>query len=145
MKKYNLSVTEEQLKMIGKATELLARVSIGQWREIVEYLPLKKDANYSEFHDDLNFIGKLLSKNLMDNIDGWSSSLSICSHKVKEDAKISIDISDTIRHYLSWKDAIEKGHVESFDSPRNWDKMLTVNYDVPLHISKIPLPEIKPE
>lgn len=46
-KTYNLQVTEEQLKVISTACELLSRIQGGQIREAFEHLPLKKDIDWS--------------------------------------------------------------------------------------------------
>ena len=45
-KTYTITVTEDQAKCIQDATELLSRIMGGQWNEIGDWLPLRKDMDY---------------------------------------------------------------------------------------------------
>ncbi len=77
MKTYNLTITEKQARALVDATDLLQRVQLGQWREIQDNLPLQKPIDYTEFHQDMKIIGAILSKHMIDGIDGGASSLGV--------------------------------------------------------------------
>lgn len=114
---YKITVTKKQAEVICAAVELITRLGIGQWREIMEYLPLKRD--YETYHEDLDIIGKFISRHTIDGVDGWRSSLSIHYHKVDERSKVGLDLYQVLRHRLSWDKAVADGKVESLNSPRN--------------------------
>jgi hypothetical protein len=48
-----------------------------------------------------------------------------------------------IRHRLSWDRAVEDGTIASPDAPRDWSKMLGVNYDEPMRTGPEPLAKIE--
>ncbi|MFO0006449.1 MAG: hypothetical protein ACK559_35540, partial [bacterium] len=77
MKTYNLTITEKQARALVDATDLLQRVQLGQWREIQDNLPLQKPIDYEELHQDMSLIGAILSKHMIDGIDGGASSLGV--------------------------------------------------------------------
>ena len=70
-KTYNLQVTEEQLKVISTACELLSRIQGGQIREAFEHLPLKKEVDWSVYHEIKDELTKRMPEILIDGIDGW--------------------------------------------------------------------------
>lgn len=141
MRKYKLTLTEEQARLLSIAMETFARLGAGQWREAFRNLPIKEDVNWTEWNEDLDYIGDVISKHLKDNVDGWRKSLSI--HSISEESKIAWDIHQVVRKRLAWERAIEKSVVESHDSPRNWIDMLTVDYDDPMKVSECPLATIE--
>ena len=51
-KTYTLTITEEQARALQYATDVLQRVQLGQWREIINWLPLKNPIDYEELHQD---------------------------------------------------------------------------------------------
>ena len=142
-KKYTLTITEKQARALMDACDLLQRVQLGQWREIEDNLPLKKPIDYEELHNDLQIIGSLLSKHMINNIDGYSSSLGIGNPNLPESNGILYDLYKVIEHKFSWERAVEEGIVESENSPRNWNKMLGVNYDAPIHWGNCPLAKME--
>lgn len=142
MSMYTIKLNKKQLQVIQQATNLLLRVELGQWREIQDHLPLKKDIDYNMLHQHFEIIGQLLSTHMVNGINGWSSSLGIGNEDLPESTTIATDIHDTIRHKLSWDDALKDGIVPSEDAPRQWSQMLGVSYDTPFHWSKEPLPVI---
>jgi hypothetical protein len=131
-KKYTLTITEKQAKALMDACNLLQRIQLGQVREIEDNLPLKKPIDYEQFHNDMRLIGSILSQHMIDNIDGSASSLGIGHPDLPESNGILYDLYKVIEHKLSWERAVEEGVVESENSPRNWNKMLGVNYDAPM-------------
>lgn len=132
MKTYTLTITEKQAWALQEATDLLQRVQLGQWREIEDNLPLKKPIDYEELRNDLQIIGALLSKHMINNIDGYASSLGIGNRNLPESNGILYDLHCVIRHKLSWERAVEQGIIDSEDSERKWPEMMTVNYDPPM-------------
>lgn len=138
-KKYTITLTEKQIRAIQEATDLLQRVQLGQWQEIQDSLPLKKPIDYGCFHEDMDEIGRILSRYMIGGINGTNSSLGVGNENLPESNAILYEIHKVIRHKLSWERAVEDGIVESEDSPRDWSKMMTVNYDFPLKYSEEPL------
>ena len=142
-KTYNLQVTEEQLKVISTACELLSRIQGGQIREAFEHLPLKKDVNWNVYHEIQDELTKRMPEILEDGIDGWSSSFGVGSSKVHKYHDIAWDLYTTTRYHLSWEAAIEKGWVEDLNSPRDWSRMLGVSFDTPMKFGTEPLAKIE--
>lgn len=137
---YLSTLSKEQLEVIQKATDLFVRIQLGQWREILELLPLQENIDYGELHKDANLIGEFLSKYLISNVNGLNSSLGVGHPDLPETNSIALDISNTIRHRLSWDKAKDEKIVESDSSPRDLSKMFGVNYDTPMNWSEQPLP-----
>jgi hypothetical protein len=143
MKTYTLTITEKQAWALQEATYLLQRVQLGQWREIQDNLPLKKSIDYQELRDDFQIIGALLSKHMIDGIDGYASSLGVGHPDLPESNGILYDLHCAIRHKLSWERAVEEGVIESENSPRKWPEMMGVNYDPPMKWGTEPLAKIE--
>ena len=140
---YNLKVTEEQLKVISTACELLSRIQGGQISEAFEHLPLKKGVDWNVYHEIKDEVTKRMPEILEDGIDGWSSSFGVGSTKVHKYHDIAWDLYTTTRHQLSWEYAIEQGWVENFNSPRDFKNMLGVSFDSPMKFSEEPLAKIE--
>jgi len=141
-KSYQVTLTKNQAQVLMVATEVLARLGIGQFRDALRHLPLSE---YSPpgWHEALDTIGCILSQFTKDNVDGYRSSLGIHNSKTGEDSKIAWDLYQVLRHHLSWEDAVAEGKVESMNGRRNWDTMMTVNYDEPMVSSLEPLAKIE--
>lgn len=143
MKKYKVELTESQLSTLSVAAEILARLGIGQFRDAIDHLPLRSDINYSDYHADVDAIGKILSKHLKNKVDGYRSSLGIHNEEVSNTSRIAWDLYQVFRHELAWDRAVDEGWVESKDGPRDWDKMMAVSYDAPHVTSAEPLAVIE--
>jgi hypothetical protein len=65
------------------------------------------------------------------------------SSKVHRYHDIAWDLYQVVRHKLSWEGAVERGVIESEDSPRNWSEMMTVNYDTPMKFGTEPLAKME--
>jgi hypothetical protein len=143
MKTYNLTITEKQAWALQEATDLLQRVQLGQWKEIQDNLPLQKPIDYEEFHQDMRIIGAILSKHMIDGIDGGASSLGIGNKNLPESNGILYDLHCVIRHKLSWERAVEQNVIESEDSERKWPEMMGVNFDPPMKWGTEPLAKIE--
>ena len=96
-KVYTLQITEKQVQALKKATDLLMRVQLGQWREITDHLPLKQPIDYAELHQHLDLIGRILSVYLIDSIDGYGSSLGVGHKKLPESNSILYDLYCVLR------------------------------------------------
>jgi len=131
MKTYNLQVTEEQLKVISTACELLSRIQGGQIREAFEHLPLKKGVDWDAYHEIQDELTKRMPEILEDGIDGWSSSFGVGSTKVHKYHDIAWDLYQVIRYEISTEKAIEDGIIQN-KGQRKFPEMMTVNYDPPM-------------
>ena len=142
-KNYNLQVTEKQLQVISTACELLSRIQGGQVRDVFDHLPLRKDMDWGVYHENQDELTKRMPGILKDGIDGWSSSFGVGNQELPESQAISWDLYEVIRHKISWERAVEKGIVESEDSPRKFMEMMGVSYDKPFNWSAEPLAKIE--
>jgi hypothetical protein len=142
-KLYNVTLTENQVRAIIDATDLLQRVQLGQWREIEDVIPLRKSIDYQAFRSDLTRIGDILSKYMVDGIDGFYSSLGIGHESLPDSNGNLYDIHKTFEHKLAWERAVEQGIIGSENSPRKWPEMITTDYDPPMRWGSEPLPKIE--
>jgi hypothetical protein len=139
MKTYTLTITEAQAQALSSACEFLSRIQLGQWREITDWLPLQKPIDYTELHQDEKIIGAILSKHMIENIDGGASSLGIGHPDLPKNNGVLYDLHCVIRKKLAWERAVEQGIIESEDSPRKWPEMMQVCYDDPMKWGDEPL------
>jgi hypothetical protein len=142
MKTYNLTITEKQARALVDATDLLQRVQLGQWREIQDNLPLQKPIDYAEFHQDMRIIGAILSKHMIDGIDGGSSSLGVGHPDLPESNGILYDLHRVIRRKLSVERAVEEGIIENENVSRN-EMPITVDFDLPMKWGNEPLAKME--
>lgn len=141
MPKYTLTMTKKQAEVVSLACEVFARLETGQFKMVLEYLPLDQFLPEG-WHDDMAEIGRILQRHMIGQIDGHFSSLGIAHHKTGREAKIAWDIHQVVRHRLAWDRAVKKGVVESPDSPRKWPEMIGACYDEPLQVAQEPLAKI---
>jgi hypothetical protein len=142
MKTYNLQVTEEQLKVISTACELLSRIQGGQIREAFEHLPLKKGVDWDAYHEIQDELTKRMPEILEDGIDGWSSSFGVGSSKLPDSHDIAWDLYQVIRYEISTEKAIENGIIQN-KGERKFPEMMTVNYDPPMKFGSEKLAKIE--
>lgn len=135
---YSLTMTKEQAETLSKATEILARLGIGQFRDALECLPLSEFLP-NGWQEDISRIGNMLSRHMICGVDGSGSSLGIHHKDVNAMSKIAWDLHQVLRHRLAWDKAVKNGVVESVDSPRKWPEMMQVFYDEPMKASVQPL------
>lgn len=141
--KYTLELTKSQLQALQLATEIYARLGIGQIRDAIYALPLDESKGYPPMHEICRDVEAAIAKHTISNVDGYRASLGIHHKDVKEPVKIAWDLYQVIRNRIAWDDAIEKGIVENHQSPRNWSGgMFGVHYDDPLKTSLEPLARI---
>lgn len=140
---YTVTITREQAYVLIKATEILARLGIGQFRDALECLPTREFLPHG-WHEDMDAIGKLLSRHMIEGIDGYRSILGMHHNDVRENARVSWDLYQVLRNRLAWDRAIADGIVESIESPRKWPEMMQVYYDEPMRVSCQPLALVRP-
>ena len=140
---YKITLTENQVWILGEALEVYARLGIGQFRNALDYLPLNGNCNREDWYNGLEAIGKILSENMKYNIDGLRTNLSMGNKETAEEAKIAWEIHQVLRKRISWDRAVKDGIIPSIDSPRKWPEMFGVCYDDPMRISKEPFATIE--
>ncbi len=141
-KTYNLQVTEEQLKVISTACELLARIQGGQVLEAFEHLPLKKEMNWRAYHEIRDEVTKRMPEILEDSIDGWRSHFGVGSSKLPDSHDIAWDLYQVIRYEISTEKAIEDGIIQN-KGERKFPEMMTVNYNPPMNYGVEPLAKVE--
>jgi hypothetical protein len=132
MKKYKVELTERQLATLSSAAELVARLGIGQYRDAFNWLPIRSDISWSDYHADVDAIGDIISKYT-------SSDLGVSNPDTSSTSKIAWDLYQSFRRELAWDRAVDDGIIESRNSPRDWSKMMGVHYDAPMKTSEEPL------
>ena len=135
---YTLTVTTAQAETLILATEILARLGIGQFRDALERLPTREFMP-DGWHEDMDSIGKILSRHMIGGIDGYYSNLGIHHKDVREPSRIAWDLYQVLRHRLAWDRAAKEGIVESANAQRKWPEMMQVHYDEPMKVSDQPL------
>lgn len=140
---YTMTVTKEQAQTLIQATEILARLGIGQFRDALECLPTREFLP-DGWHEDMDSIGRILSRHMIGGIDGYRSSLGIHHKDVRKEAQTAWDLYQVLRHRLAWDRAVREGIVESADSPRKWPEMMQTHYDEPMKVSDQPLAIVMP-
>ena len=143
MKTYTLTITEEQARALQYATDLLQRVQLGQWEEIVDWLPLKRPTDYTQLHEDTRTIGNILCQHMVDEIDCPQVSLGVGHPDLPKSNGVLYDLHCVIRKKLAWEYAVEQGIIENEDSPRKWPEMMQVCYDDPMKWGDQPLAKME--
>lgn len=135
-RKYTITVTERQARIISDACDLVARMGIGQWPEFIHHLPGIERMKWNDIREDLM---PIMSGYLVPTlgIDGWNSSLGVGSDKSAPDTDEAFDLHAVIRHRLAWDRATDNGITDGVT--RNWPAMMGVHYDEPMHWGKEPL------
>ena len=139
---YTLTLTEEQARVLTQATETLARLWMGQFSDALEHLPIREFLP-DGWRDDMDSIGRMLSRHMIGGIDGYRSSLGIRHKDVAEASRIAWDLYQVMRHRLAWDRAAAAGIIESANAPRKWPEMMQVYYDEPMKVSDQPLAMVR--
>ena len=114
-----IELTEQQLAHIGHACEVVARLRIWQIGDALRELPTTDGYGVNDYGVKAA-IEHLLSqfkpselKKTDDDLDYWH-------------------IHTSVRHWISTREAVAKGWIDSPDSPRNWQHMIGVCFDPPM-------------
>ena len=116
----NLNISDNQAKIIQEALNLYFRILMGQFHEI-EYFLRKEmvEPNISE-----EIIGDAIRQIKEEYFPELSEYgyYSIDSYQIPEKARIAVDIHDSIRHILTWKNKPEGGITVDFDKPYGFSR-----------------------
>lgn len=130
MKKFQIKVNEEQLREIIHALEVVARLNIGQLDMALDCCLDENGNSHIVPYDTCKQIESMV-KPLM----GLSHSSSYGVGKFEKTDMIW-DMYEVFRHHHSWQRAIDNGIVDSMNSKRDWNSMMSVNYDEPMQWNK---------
>lgn len=137
-KKYQLVLTETQMHLVQQACEAAARIGFGQAGMAVSFFV--PDATGETFGwEEERSVDAVVKPRLGLHPN---SSFGVGSRKAHKSADSAWDISQTIRHRLSWDKAIADGVIKDGEE-RKWPEMSGVNYDPPMFWAEGPRPEIK--
>lgn len=98
-----ITVTEEQARLINHCLELYSRLGLGQFNFLKEHWGIQQKIWNKELDHDFGEEELLKLRNTIFDLDfGLNGSHGIGSPKVDEDSRIAFDIQQVIRHEL-WK------------------------------------------
>jgi hypothetical protein len=90
----------------------------------------------------MRIIGAILSKHMIDGIDGGASSLGVGHPDLPESNGILYDLHRVIRRKLSVERAVEQGIIENENVSRN-EMPITVDFDLPMKWGTEPLAKLE--
>lgn len=133
--KFTLTLNLQQLHWVNTAIEVLARCRIGQFSDLMIYLPLKDDAGVVEYEVARQI--EAIVKPLMGLTPNQSWGVG---HD--KDTDLLFDLHQVIRHHLSWRRAKLDGEWQP-GQPRKPEQM-GVHFDEPFHWnSQVPLAKLE--
>lgn len=137
--KVQVTMTEEQARLLMYAMDLYSRILMGQFEEIKHLFSgfgeegklYQRDDRY--WHTDMDNLLRLLKQVVYPELHqhaSWGITGFSEQNKCPKNATIVYDIYKSLDHAISW-----------YHNPKGgW----TVNYDKPMHwYPEIPLPEVK--
>lgn len=136
---YTITVTESQARILSMACETLAHLGMGQFKDALQMLPHKERIDWTAWHDDMDYISKILSNHMPHGIDGIRSSVGI--NNASRESQAAWDLHAVIRHRLAWDRAIAEGVTDGTE--RKWPEMMQVSYDDPMKYSDEPLAKME--
>lgn len=134
-RRYRVELSQRQMGVLSLAAEVFARLGIGQAMDALEHLPTKppSEMDFSQWHDDMQTIRRLLSQHMVGGIDGWQSSLGIRNKSVPPASVIAWDLHQVLRHRLAHdQDPAKEGR----------PCFLSVHHDTPYQIGDEPLARV---
>jgi len=134
---YELTINKEQAETLVKALDMYSRIGMGQLENITDHPDVHKRIMDSDIIDSIPDAWSLFNKakRVLFDMDS-NASHGIYSDGISDINRIAWDIQRVVRHRLAW---------DSANNPpkRNWNTMMSVNYDTPNKSSQLPLPTIK--
>ena len=124
--KIKLEMSRERALLLSKACEIIARIGMCQFKDMVELLI--QDYNY----DFANEIEKYLKQKLRPELS-YNSYHSMSNDVVPEECKVAWECYQNLRREIAWFD---KG-MDWRKDQRNWNNMVSVNFDEPMKVSKL--------
>jgi hypothetical protein len=117
-----------ELWTVSTATEMLARLQIGQFSNAIEYLPTTNFWNVTR-HDDISHLDEQI-KWVLFRLER-NTTLGVGSRQASWEKDVAFSIHQVIRHRLAWDQNPLGAWTVNYDSPMNWHK-------------KVPLIELEP-
>lgn len=111
LSKYNITVTQEQAKLLSLVLDLYSRMESGQLDYVFSMIPWKHN-------EDLKSAKPLL-KELQLLLTGIQNG-NLGIGNVSNSAKMAYDLHQVIRHRLSWDENPNGGIQVNFDKPMKW-------------------------
>lgn len=113
---YRLTMTEDHLRALLKATEFYERISMGQFIEILDTVDphLKQSI---EGRDIAASFLRIARQHLMPGLTSDNAFYSIRSPEIHDDNRICYDFQQVVRHRLSWDKNPAGGWTVNFDKP----------------------------
>jgi len=120
--KIKLTITDKQAFHIMMALNLYSRINLGQLETIQEAIGPNRPEKYKipwvgTYIKQIEELKKLNFPELQPN-----ESYGISQKEAPEVCREMIDIHDTIRHFLAWKENPEGGYTVNFNKPKNYSK-----------------------
>jgi hypothetical protein len=124
--KIKLEMSRERALLLSKACEVIARIGMCQFKDMVELLI--NDYDY-KFADEIeNYLKTKIKPELSRHAYN-----SILSNKVPEEYQVAWELYQTIRREIAWFD---KG-MDWRSDQRDWNSMMGIKYDDPMKITKL--------
>lgn len=115
-RKYRITLTEEHLYTLMKATEFHERIAMGQFREVLDVV----DPGFQlsrENRVEGEYLLVRARRYLLPELTHDNSYWSIRSREVRDDNRVMYDFLQVVRHRLSWDRHPEGGFGVNFDPP----------------------------
>lgn len=132
---YRLTVTEEQLQAIRDACEIKARLHLGQLDDALRCCYDRDGVSVVDY-DTIKTVEAIIKP-----LQGLPSN-SFWGVSAFHTASLLWEIHSTVRHRLAWDRAYRDGIVQPGE-PRNWIEMMGIQYDEPMRLTGVPLPEVE--
>lgn len=125
MKKYQLELNENQLRVIEEALEVFSRLGTKQYGMVADHI-IKEDGDVLSW-DEREKINRYIRE-----IEGFrmppNASYGIHSKEISDRYRVAFDLLQVARHRRSWANA---EHPES-ERSEHFGKYMGVNYDKPM-------------
>jgi hypothetical protein len=131
MKKYTIELSQEHIQPLLQALDTFTRLKMGQFNTVFEVFP---ELSW----DDKELIHRLIRQVIFKDMH-LNASLGVFSPELSQDAKISFDIYQVIRHARAWDNM---GKDPDRDN-RNLRQMWSVDYDPPMKCSGLEMPRMR--
>ena len=104
-KKFQLTLTEDDLSIIMRALDIKFRLNMGSIDDALRELPLDYDRYYNtkswtDWNLTVDIIRQLISQFTIDNVDGWHDVLSVDGSEVKPECLRAYEMVKSIRDVL---------------------------------------------
>lgn len=101
MKKYQIEIGEDELRLVQKALDFYGRISLGQFKEISDVPSVDKLLDKKDRHEDFNRAINEMAFIYNQSLHSYYGIFN--KENVGDDARIVMDIEHAIRHKF-WQD-----------------------------------------